>query len=434
MDVTRRWTLGLLGSALALPSLARFDDAQAVTPTFVKDGAAFRIEGNAPQPGGQSTPSLTVWESNGGFIASWLNYRSAADQRAFATFYSASGIQIFNSGGEMGNPSAASLTTGAHAASARPVSLPNGQSLIFFSADRKAATAANRRDVFVQRMNSGPWTELGLPLAVNQLLPNAQDAIFSARLSTGNSLTAFVTHSAAASTFDIKGRLVNTVGTGVGNELALTVNTTGAQTPTALAALTAAGASVLAYAVKTGARQDVYLQRLSGTGTRVGAPAILKTTLNANAYGGAGVAALPNGRYIALWFVAGASGTAVLKGKIFSTAGVAGPLLTIGATRISPTLPTVPKIAVAPDGSNIVVITDGFASAACSLEAWLLNAAGARQTGPIKLITNTQKLTSESLIRLSNGTYVMSWTQAAAALTATRAFAQRFRVFNCGRC
>ena len=65
----------------------------------------------------------------------------------------------------------------------------------------------------------------------------AQDSILATRLSTGNALVAFVSHASAASSFDIRGRVLNGNAAGVTAEKALTVNTAGAQTPTSLAAL-----------------------------------------------------------------------------------------------------------------------------------------------------------------------------------------------------
>jgi hypothetical protein len=435
MNATRRLAICLFASTLALPHVPLGASAVAA-PVFVKDGLSFRIDKNSQgqlQPGGQRAPALTVREGNGGFIATWLNYRSAADQRAFARFFSSGGIPVsdFSGGGQMG--STTGPTAGTPAVSARPVSFANDSSLILFSADRRNTVAAHKRDIFGQRMGSGPWLPVGDPVIVNQVLANAQDSIHAVRLLNGRVLSAFLSHAAAASTFDIKGRIVNSGAAPVGGEKALTVNTVGMQIPTSLAALTNGGA-VLAYVVRTGARQDVFVQRLSAAGDRVGQPYLLKRTTSANTFGGAGVAPLSAGRYIALWFTQGAvAGTAALRGCIFSAAGVAGALRTIGSARITPTLLTVPKIAVSPQG-EIVVITDGFFNGVSSLDAWLLTAAAVRQLGPVKLITSGPRLTSESLLRLPNRVFVMSWTQSAASPAATRAMAQRFRVNDCDRC
>jgi hypothetical protein len=434
MQILRRYLAAVL--AFAPLSFAGYDSTGAA-PIIATSGSPFQFHDTynvANQAGGESAPVLTPWDFNGGFVATWLNYRSAADKRAFVSFYSSSVTQIFDGAdgvSEMG--AATGLTSGKPAVSAAPVMFTNGSSLVLFSANRRGAAAANARDIFAQRLGSGPWTPVGLPISVNTALANSQDSLLVTRLSNGAALTAFLTHAAAASTFDIRGRVLAANGGGITAEKALTVNTTAAQRPMALASLTTAGRSVLSYVVQSGATQHVLVQRLDAVANRIGNPVVLKTTTGAATYGAAGVAGLSSGRFIALWFVPGSSGTAVLRGRIFSATGVPGPLLTIGTTRTVPSALTVPKIAVAPDG-KMMVVTLGYASGIFSIQAWFLSAAGVRQIGPTGIAASTSALTPASLVRLLNNYYVASWTQAATQPTATRAMGVRFHVFDCGRC
>lgn len=401
------------------------------------EGGVFQIHDSitaANRVGGETAPVLTSWDWNGGFIATWLNYRSASDRRSFAGFYSLSGFQIYPGPRQLGG--AGGLTSGIPSLSAAPVSFGDGTSLALFSSDRRGAPAASKRDIFGQRFTSGSISPVGTPLGINTALANAQDTLFTTRLSNGNALVAFVSHATAASTFDIKGRVVNKNAAGVTSEKPLTVGTAGAQTPTSLASLSAAGRSVLAYVVKTGSTQAFRLQRLDAVANRIGGPVLVKSVNGAASYGGVGVAGLSGGRYIAAWFTPGSGGAATLRARIFSATGVAGPVLTIGSTRIQNTAATPPKVAVDTDG-RIGIVTGGFNGQNFAVQAWVLSPAGARLAGPFNLRTagRNTRLTPESLVPLRYGGFVTSWTENAAQLTAAKAMGVRFRyVTDCGRC
>ena len=159
---------------------------------------------------------------------------------------------------------------------------------------------------------------------------------------------------------------------------------------------------------------------------------LLKTTTGAATYGGAGVAALSGGRFLALWFAAGNGGAANLKGRIFSATGVPGAVLNIGTSHVVASAPSVPTIAVAPDG-RIVAVTDGFSGGSSSIDAWLLNAAAVRLLGPVKLVTGASRLTAQSLIRLPDAQLRRELDAGGRQPTATRAMAQRFEVIECSR-
>ena len=427
-----RPTLACLSIALA--ALLAGSNAGGAGPVLRVDGT-FQIHDAftpANRTGGETAPVLASWDWNGGFIATWLNYRSATDQRAFVGFYSIYGDPIYPGPTQLG--SAQGPTSGIPSASAGPVAFPDGTSLIFFSSDRRGAPAAAKRDLFAQRMTGGSISPVGLPLAANSALANAQDTLLAARLSNGNALLAFVSHATAAGSFDIKGRVLNKNGAGVTVDKPITVNTTGAQTPTALSPFRAQGRSVLSYVVQTGQTRRYFVQRLDPAAARIGNPLLVKTTNGAATFGSVGVAGLSNGRFIAVWFQPGATaGTASLKARIFSAAGQPGALLTIGTAKIDNTGIVAPKIAVRSDG-QMAVVTAGLKNGTRSIQAWLLDSAAKRVAGPVNVATSRNRLTLESLVVLANGSFVTSWTEAAAQLTATRAMAGRFSIFTCGRC
>ena len=217
---------------------------------FVTAGSPFRLDysyvgGN--QPGGQSTPFLTAKQPSG-LIVGWVNARSSTDIRPFAHYFSDSGSPSNSTPIQLG--AATGPTAGALATAAFPLSFADGSALVLFASDRRNAAAAAKKDIFGQPLSaSQPYSEVGLPASVNQVKTNVQDQVMATRLSNGNVMAVFLSHAGAASTFDLKGRVVNKNGVGVASEKLVTAGTAGAQSLTSIAPL-ATGKSVIAYIVR----------------------------------------------------------------------------------------------------------------------------------------------------------------------------------------
>jgi hypothetical protein len=428
----RRTIAGLVLAALVLPLLPVADRAEAAW--VFTTNTTREIDQN--QPGGQFAPALAPNSFNGGFLATWLNARSSADVRSFARYFSSSAIPIGLADLQMGY--ATGLTLGVPSSSAWPVVLTNGNALTLFASDRRGATAADKHDIFAQPLSQtqGP-SKIGFPKLVNQMVAGVQTQVFAERLSTGAVGVVWLTHGAAAASYDIHSRILNVNGAGAYPEKVSTLFTNGQQALTDYAPLFF-GTSVIAYTVKIPTSQGpatyAYVQRLDAAGNRLGNPTLIKGTLGANTYGGAGLAALSDGRYIAVWFVAGSAGNANLVGRIFSPVGVPSAPFFIGTSRIIPSLPNGPKVAQN-SASELVMITDGYASGVFSLNGWLLNASNVRLIGPAALATSTANyLTVTSLISLSNQNFALSYLQAGSSALLHRSFVKVINPINCGRC
>lgn len=396
-----------------------FTHPAAAKPTFVMDGMAFRIgEG---QPGGQSSPSLTFWDTHTGFVATWLNDRGSSNKLAFSAFFLSGSspiatAQLDGNGGP---------TKGKSASSAAPVVYSDGTSLALFAVDRTGASASAKRDIFGQPMANGPFAPSGAAIGINQNRPGAQDSILAARLSNGNALIVF---RSSPSGGEIHGRVLSSGGAAVTDERKLTAETSGAQQPLALAALQN-GRAVLSYVVKNGKTWKFYVQRLDGSGKRLGKPALIKSTSGDASFGGVGVSRLPNGSYAALWFEKGNGGSGTLKGRTFSVSGAAGDTKTVATRRtVSKTL-AAPRLALTEEGA-LVAATAGDGK----VEGWLLSTKLKRQAGPVPLGAGDNSLLPESLVWLGEANFIVSWTLSNPDPKKTRAFAQRFHIFDCARC
>lgn len=410
----------LASAALALS--LHFAGSAEAKPVFVKDGEPFRIGDG--QPGGQSDPRLVFWDTHTGFIATWLNYRSASTRLAFAAFFLSGATPVATSQLDgNGGP-----TQGKNATSTAPVSFADGASLALFSADRPGAAASAKRDIFAQPMANGPFGPSGESVEVNEDRPGAQDSVLATRLSNGNALVVFSTSVGGG----IHARVLDSDSMIVGAEREVTVSTAGTQRPIALASLTG-GRSVLVYLVKQGNTEKVYAQRLDANLKRQGKAALLKSSSGDARYGGAGVAGLANGGYVALWFVKGGGGKANLKGKVFSANGAAGATKTIGSASVQAKSSGVPQLAFT-DDNELVVATDGFSAGRHSVDAWLLTAGLKRQLGPVALAKSANPLSAGSLVWMGSENFVVAWTAENSDPKKTRAMAQRFHFFDCGRC
>ena len=271
--------------------------------------------------------------------------------------------------------------------------------------------------------------KVGAPVRINQTLTGVQTSLFAVPLSNGNVLSTWLSRGSTPDSYDLRGRVVSKSGGGAQKDVRVTLNTAGAQTQTGLAALTN-GNSVISYFVRTGSgasvKQAAYLQRLSATGALLGAPKLIKQTTGPNTYGGVGVAALPGGRYIALWWVASGGGQAALKRQIFQANGAAGGVGTIGIGPVRAASQNAPKALLGTEG--VMVAFDVFAGGTYGVNAALLNTSGTLIAAAKTLDSGTHPLATRSLnYDLVNKLYYVSWTQTLSA-SSVRSFGDSFYV------
>ena len=420
MSIIRADAAGCISLALALLTLALPQPAAA--ERIVPSANVHRL--GASQAGSQSAPQVAPFGGNGSIIT-WLS-PGGASQHAYVGYFS-----LF--GDPRGLPLkldfADGPTSGANALSAAPVSFADGSASIFFAAPPRDGAGSAKQDIFLQRM-SAFRDKVGSPIRINQTVPNIQRQILATRLSSGNVLVSWATTASGASAFNLRGRVLRPTGIGVANEQAITRTSGLPQTATGLAALTN-GNSVIAYFIRSGsgasAKQSAYIQRLSPTGTRLGDPVLIKQTTGPNTYGGVGVAALPGGRYMALWLAPATAGNAALKRQIFQANGTKGPVANVATGKVKATSQNAPKAIASEDG--VMVALDSFAGGTYSVTALLLGNGGALLAAPYDLGVGTNALvtTALSFSPASDG-YVATWTQTLAGSQSVRSFAREFYV------
>ena len=115
---------------------------------------------------------------------------------------------------------------------------------------------------------------------------------------------------------------------------------------------------------------------------------------------------------------------------------MAGAETAIGATQVNPigantpiaVQPGTPQ-SIDPKAKGRIVVTTSGAGATNSVQVWVLNAEGVKEAGPINLATNASALLgAASVIRMTNGDFVASYSQGAVGVRPTRSLFQRFRV------
>src|SRR5437868_4794255 len=92
MSISRRHALGVIGSALALPTLLRVGVSEAAAAAAITPlGVAFRVDGN--QSGGQRRPRLAAF-ANGRFLATWTRDPPTGDEAGFRRVFGLNGAAV----------------------------------------------------------------------------------------------------------------------------------------------------------------------------------------------------------------------------------------------------------------------------------------------------------------------------------------------------
>ena len=412
MSVTRRRTLGLIGSALCLPYILRTDRAAAAV-SIRRLGRRRRL--GADQPGGNLNVAIDAFPS-GGFVATWLNVRGTSRRkiRAFAQRFGNDGAPT-SAAIQMGG--AGEPTDGVSADSIYPVTFRDGSSLILFSADRNGAPALDSLDIFAQRMSSN-FQKIGTPVSVSKR-PGAQVAVLATRLrrqaaarrgpQDDTAQVVYLQRGLDLDSYNVKTRAVFSDGTAVNEESEFGL--TGLQTPRDIASL-ADGGSVVS--CSTFHQDDnlwtMYLQMLLPDGAADGRRIILKQTENGFPFGSAGVAGLPGGGFCGCWFREhdpdAREGELLL--RIFDGTGAPGPRESLGIYETDPDSHAPPNVyAFSESGSPFAFLTRYDPNDGNPVASGLVVTVpdGEIAAGPTPLHEGTP----DALDRLSNGDFVSGW-------------------------
>jgi hypothetical protein len=294
MQITRRQSLGLLGSALAAPYLLRGDPAKAAV-TFTKVGPILQL--GSATPNAQERTRLAAFY-DGSFLATWTNFGSGTNVTCRGQYFSRDGAAltgIIDFGTEAGlePPTAWSF----------PVSFPNGRAHVYFTSKRTGAPSGEAEQLFLQRMSAGR-TKLGPPKRINGNPDTSASVQVATRLSNGNVMVLWQSGRAGGTTDSIDAfcRVVAPDGTPVTPERRATAHVNRIQVPKSVAALSN-GRSVFIYDhidYFVDGTYRVFLQQLDANGQRVGNPVLQKTADALEPHGSGGVEATTPNRFVAL--------------------------------------------------------------------------------------------------------------------------------------
>src|SRR5688572_3407835 len=176
MDVTRRKSLALIGSAVAGPLMLRTDEAAAAT--FTRVGTPIPLGSAAA--GHQERVRLAGFNGNGSTLATWTNFNFST-ATTWCQYFSETGATLTN---PIQLDTAATLAPGT-SREARPLSFADGKALIFFFARRAGAPSTEGEQLFVQRMAANR-TKVGAPIRINGDPDGQSNSVFAAQLTNGN--------------------------------------------------------------------------------------------------------------------------------------------------------------------------------------------------------------------------------------------------------
>lgn len=418
MAVTRRRTLGILGSILAAPVVLRSDPAHAATIVPLNDIA---IGDNLT--GGKRLPRL-VPRSSGDIGAIAINVAPDQTSRVFARNYTLGGLPA-SPLTFIDDPD--SPPTGSDGSPVNDFSCavtPNGRVFALLSAQQNnqpgSITGIN---VYSQFLDEN--MELtGRIRRVNTVLSGAQTLVLAARLTTGKYAAVWRSLQSDPDSGNVVGNVVEPDGT-VPDADVIVAGGPGSQTPASIAALGGGRWVFGFYRDFAGARQS-RMQIMSGR-TPVGTPILLKnsgTDFTTVGVGSDGV------RIIVASFdpVPNANGEHALRVRIFDRNGALQSNRTIGSSAIDVTRNSAPRIAPAA-GGGFAIVTDGRSGTERTLDAWFVRASGVGAAGPTALHSSDDVLEATAVIQATNGHFWAAWTEATnLAPTSQTAHAKRFRL------
>jgi hypothetical protein len=182
MEINRRHTLSLLGSALAAPYTLRSANAEEAGVAYVKvcdvQGAGFFY-----------IPGSDIALSDNGIRASWLNWpnNSFVDGKAYTRLFDYTGAST-SGPVQLGNP--AGPTDGSRPNSISNESFGNGKGITFFGAPSIGATPSAAQEIYSQIVSKG-GVEIGKPVQVNAKTEGGFGTLRSTDLSNGNFALAY---------------------------------------------------------------------------------------------------------------------------------------------------------------------------------------------------------------------------------------------------
>ncbi|PJE01524.1 MAG: hypothetical protein CK429_35370 [Mycobacterium sp.] len=271
------------------------------------------------------------------------------------------------------------------------------------------------------RIYDATGTATGADFIVNTTTANFQSDPSIAALSDGRFIVTWQDNSGTApdtSGSAIRGRVYDASGTATGADFIVNTTTTGFQSQPSVATLPD-GRFVVTWTDESSTAPDTSVSAIRGrvydaSGTATGADFIVNTT-TLNLQFEPGVAALSDGRFVVTWTdlsgtAPDTSGTAI-RGRIYDANGTAtGADFIVNTTTANSQIE--PSIAALSDGRFVVTWTDqsGASPATIAIRGRVYDANGTATSADFIVNTTSGGQQQPSIAALSDGRFVVTWT------------------------
>lgn len=393
MQINRRTLLGGLGASLTAPYVLQPDSAQAAPAITVTKRIA--IAGTQTDdtvlPAGAHLPNSRV-------VTAWIHKPDFLTSLPYVRYFRSNGIPLtapIAMGGVTGP------TEGANADSIVPVALPNGRSVILFSAKSTDATGVDFTDIFAQVMTAD-FKKIGTPIRINQTTEGQQVSVEAVRLTNGNILVLWRTQGTTNNSVDLKGRVISPNGVPLFPEKRVTAPFLGAQILSCLTAINNARAIFTYYTLSAATDWKVYAQTLDSTGNRVGTPMLVKSAPSVQRpFGSAGVFYSSKTGPIFTWYEQAPGRAEIEYARVVWK--VAGKLHRAGFVKpINPTTVDFPLFAVSTGGNFVILQTsENVSTQKATLYGAVVSQQDALKKGPTALVSplSPSQLTKSRITR-----------------------------------
>ena len=404
---------------------------------MIKIGQEFLV--NTTTLNGQRESTVTRL-SDGRFVVIWSDSsQTGADISGFAVRG-----QIFNANGsKSGAEFLVNTTTASSQAEPAITALANGRFVVTWTDTSSSGGDTSGYAIRGQIFNAN-GSKSGAEMLINTTTSSDQLLSACTRLSDGRFVVTWSDGSgtgADTSGYAIRAQIFNANGTRSGPEFVVNATVTGDQFLPQVTALPTGGFvmtwSDLSLGTGDNSSYAIRAQAFNADGSRRGIEVVINTT-TANSQDTSQIITLSDGRVVIVWNDASqsagdTSGYAV-RGQILNADGSrSGGEFLVNTTTASNQ--NSPALAALPSGKFVVVWTDesatGGDSSGRAIRAQVFNADGSK-SGP-EFLVNTTTANDQfepSVAALSNGDFVVTWTDASALADDNSGFAVRSQIFG----
>lgn len=420
----------VFGLVVSVAALGAGADTALAAPTLQKLGTERTLaDSTFPQQDMVRAQAVALGKGVGGFMATWVGERfQLVDDKFFKYTYS-SYVRFFDINGDQKTSTQMlaepATSIGTPSINAAPVSFADGNSVVVYS----AGSDPGSQDIFTQYFVAS-GARSGGARRLNQVQTGIQGEVAAARRPDGYVSAIWNRGEYNSQGYrrdvDVRGRLVREYGGINSPERALTKGGSRRQVQAIAALSNNDTAFAFALVSNTGDDPKYYVSRTDSTGALLGTPAFIPVTASIGS--GPGLAALPNGRYVAVFASKNSAGEVELIAQFFGADGVPQKSISLGA--ISPYHDYfVPQLAVEPGSiGRIFILTSEYVAGKYQIIVRAIHPNGNVDFGPASLESGANLDAAYSLVRQTDGSFVAIWSSSDSPSYFDRLHYVRFKI------